>query len=103
MLTKRTDQKTKIVAVLIAAVCFFAVFFSFSCISACRNHSCTGRDCPVCAVITQAEHAVRQISSDTISGAGILLTAVFSMAILMSAALWAADTSLISQKIRMNN
>lgn len=103
MLTKRTDRKTKIVSFLVAVVCFFAVLFSFSCISGCRDHICTGRDCPICATVSQAENTVRQIRSCATFGAGILLTAVFSVTILIAAPLWVADTSLISQKIRMNN
>jgi len=103
MLTKRANEKTRIAAFLIAVVCFVAVLFSFSCISGCRNHICTGRDCPICATVSQAENTVRQIRSCAAFGAGILLTAVFSMTILMTAALWVADTSLISQKTRMNN
>lgn len=103
MLTRNTKIRNQIIAFLIAAVCFFAVLFSFSCISRCRNHICTGRDCPICAVVIQAERSVKQISSGVLSGAGILLTALLSLTVLMAAAQWVADTSLISCKIRMNN
>ena len=103
MLTKNAQKEKKIIAFLIAAVCFFAVLFSFSCISRCRSHICTGRDCPICAVVNQAERSVKQISSGGLSGAGIFLMALLSLTVLMTAAQWVADTSLISFKIRMNN
>ncbi|MCD8022663.1 MAG: hypothetical protein LUF30_06730 [Lachnospiraceae bacterium] len=103
MLTRNTKIGKQIIVFLIAAVCFFAVLFSFSCISRCRNHICTGQDCPICALVNQAERSVKQISSGAISGAGILLTAILSLTVLMTAAQWVAGTSLISCKIRMNN
>ena len=67
------------------------------------NHDCSGRDCPICACIRQAENHVKQLGTGTAA-----LPAALPVVLLLAALLCMRPCALpcenpVSQKVRLNN
>ena len=81
----------------------FVTFASLFYIIKEENHNCTGEDCPICANIHQAEQTLRNL------GAGMVIHATVNPVLFMfvlaiaGQAFVVSNTSLVSQKVRLNN
>ena len=95
--------KKRIVSVgmiaLILAVMLFSAFF----IAAEADHDCTGEDCPICAIIYQCEHTLRNVGNAAASQSVVLLIAISFLLLTSICETGAAQKTLISQKVRMDN
>lgn len=100
----KNSNKMKIVMALFLCVCFFTVIaFSNLFIVEHVRHECSGRDCPVCAQILVAEHAIQQLSTCI-----KMITVLVAFAAFLSVTIKMVQNSLfvitlITQKVRMND
>ena len=86
------------------AVCILFLFVTFASIFYIvkeQNHHCTGEDCPICANIHQAEQTLRNVGNGTI--AAINPMPIFFVLLIIGQFLLVSDTSLVSQKVRLND
>ena len=67
------------------------------------NHHCTGEACPVCANIHQAEQTLRNLITGTIVHAAVNPILIMCVLVIADHVLFIARTSLVSQKVRLNN
>lgn len=95
--------KEKKLAVITSMILIFITVASLFYIVEEQEHDCTGADCPVCACIHQAEQTLRTL------GTGYMVMP-FIYRMIVSCNVSAADhtlyihtTSLVSQKVRLND
>ena len=81
----------------------FVTFASLFYIVEEANHHCTGEACPVCANIHQAEQTLRNLSTGTIVHAAVNPILIMCVLVIADHVLFIARTSLVSQKVRLNN
>lgn len=95
-------KKRGLIAAFSCVAIILVLFLSSFYIAAERNHSCTGEDCPICMCIRQCESCLKQLGAGNAGGRA--LTAVLSVLEIVSVVLYVATrTTLVSQKVRMNN
>ena len=67
------------------------------------NHKCTGEDCPICACVHQVEQNLKNLGT----GFAVDFCAIFSVLSIVSVICCQTEnffcTSLVSQKVRLNN
>ena len=68
-----------------------------------ENHNCTGEDCPVCACIHQAEQTLRNLGTGNIGNAVVSTLPVWNGILLPVCLFCVYTTSLVSQKVRLND
>ena len=88
------------------AVCILFLFVTFASLFYIvkeENHHCTGEDCPICANIHQAEQTLRNAGNGTITIAAINLVLILFALLITGQFLIVYDTSLVSQKVRLND
>ena len=88
------------------AVCILFLFVTFASIFYIvkeQNHHCTGEDCPICANIHQAEQTLRNVGNGAITIAAINPMPILFVLLITGQFLLVSDTSLVSQKVRLNN
>lgn len=96
-------KKQKALAFLTCAVIIITTLFSIFFIVKEADHDCTGEGCQACACIRQAEQVLKQL------GTGLAETAVSAPAsaqsaiVLVCVFLFVCCTTLISQKVRLND
>lgn len=96
-------KKQKILAAFICAVFILVTFFSVFFIVKEADHDCTGEGCPICACIHQAEETLKQLGTGTVGASDFQpAVAMFALA-LVCAFLFVPYTSLVSQKVRLND
>ena len=99
MNTKKKRVFSRAVCILFLFVTFASLFY----IVKEENHNCTGEDCPICANIHQAEQTLRNLGTGTIAHAVVNpMPLMFILAIAGQASV-VLNTSLVSQKVRLNN
>lgn len=99
MYTKKQKILTSVICAVFIVVTFFSIFF----IVKEADHDCTGENCPICACIHQAEETLQQLGAGTV-GAEDFLPAIEMAALALACAfLFVPCTSLISQKVRLND
>jgi hypothetical protein len=100
----RNERGNRILAVVALLATLFVVLFSSFYISEHASHHCNDEEhCPVCAMIVQCERAVKTV------GAGLILA--FAMMYTISAAVntinnyeyQSVQTTLVSQKVRLDS
>ena len=99
-------MKTKKKRVFSMAVCILFIFVTFASLFYIikeENHYCTGEDCPICANIHQAEQTLRNVGNGTITIATINPMLILFALLITGQFLIVSDTSLVSQKVRLNN
>ena len=99
MNTKNKRVFSMVVCILFLFVTFVSLFY----IVEEANHHCTGEDCPVCANIHQAEQTLRNLSTGTIVHTAVNPILIMCVLVIADHVLFIARTSLVSQKVRLNN
>ena len=98
------NTKTKKAFSVAACILFlFVTFASLFYIVKEENHHCTGEDCPICANIHQAEQTLRNVGNGTITIADISSMPILFALLIAGQFLLVSDTSLVSQKVRLND
>ena len=88
------------------AVCILFLFVTFASLFYIvkeENHHCTDEDCPICANIHQAEQTLRNVGNGTITIAAINPMPILFALLITGQFLLVSDTSLVSQKVRLND
>jgi hypothetical protein len=67
------------------------------------DHDCTGADCPICAVMEQCSSNIRLLGAGAGIAAIILLPLMVSFEMEENHPVFLVFSSLVSQKIRMND
>ena len=96
-------KRKRILSVTVCILFLFVTFASLFYIVEEANHHCTGEACPVCANIHQAEQTLRNLSAGTIVHAAVNPTLIMCVLAIADHVLFIARTSLVSQKVRLNN
>lgn len=99
MNAKRKKAFSIAVCLLLVAVTFASLFY----IVKEENHHCTGEGCPICANIHQAEQTLRNAGNGTITIAAINPMPILFALLITGQFLLVSDTSLVSQKVRLND
>ena len=96
-------KRQKKAAILICMAFLVVMLASFFYIAKEENHNCTGEDCPVCACIHQAEQNLKNLGTGPAVAAmpGQKILSVLVEAILCFFVV--CRTSLVSQKVRLND
>ena len=97
-----TNRK-KVISVAICILFLFVTFAALFYIAEEENHHCTGEDCPICANLHQAEQTLRNTGNGTIVIVTISLMPILFALLITEQFLLASDTSLVSQKVRLND
>lgn len=97
----RKRQKTFSIAVCVLFL--FITFASLFYIAEEENHYCTGEDCPICANIHQAEQTLRNLGAGTVIHATVNPVLFMFVLAIAGQAFAVSNTSLVSQKVRLNN
>lgn len=96
-------KKQKTLAFLTCAAFIIVTLFFILFIVKEADHDCTGENCQVCACIHQAQQTLKQLRTGT-AGATVYPSIITQYALaLVCVFLAAPHTSLISQKVRLNN
>ncbi len=90
-------------AVFICIIFLFVTFASLFYIAGEENHDCTGEDCPVCACVHQAEQTLRNIGTGKIVTPFVGTFIAESGILLALPVLYLCFTSLVNQKVRLND
>lgn len=96
-------KKQKTLASLICAVFIVVMLFSIFFIVKEADHDCTGESCPICACIHQAEETLQRLGTSTVGAEAFLPAMEMSALALACGFLFVPCTSLISQKVRLND
>lgn len=97
----RKRQKTFSIAVCVLLL--FITFASLFYIAEEENHYCTGEDCPICANIHQAEQTLKNLATAMSAITIVNLMPVLFILLVMGWFLPVFHTSLVSQKVRLND
>ena len=88
------------------AVCILFLFVTFASLFYIvkeENHHCTGEDCPICANIHQVEQTLRNVGNGMITIETINPMPMLFALLIVGQFLLVSDTSLVSQKVRLND
>ena len=100
---RMTTKKKKITAAIICIIFIVVTFASLFYIVKEENHKCTGEDCPICACIHQAEQTLKNLGT----GATVEFSSNFFVlleGIITISCIWMIPgTSLVYQKVRLND
>ena len=99
MNTKKKQVFSMAVCILFLFVTFASLFY----IVKEENHNCTGEDCPICANIHQAEQTLRNLGAGTVIHATVNPVLFMFVLAIAGQAFVVSNTSLVSQKVRLNN
>ena len=98
-----TTEKRKHLAAWVSIIFIFVTLASLFYIVKEENHKCTGEDCPVCACVHQVEQNLKNLGT----GFAVDFCAIFSVLAIVSVICCQTEnffcTSLVSQKVRLNN
>lgn len=98
-----TGKKKKSIAAIICVLFIFVTFASLFYIVKEADHECTGEDCPICACIHQAQQTLKNLGTGTIIWPGTIFTILFTLCVFMQYVCMIFCTSLVSQKVRLND
>lgn len=96
-------KKKRHIAAVLCIVLLFITFASLFYIAKEENHQCTGDDCPVCACIHQAEQNLKNLGTGLTVEFCVIFKALLEGVIICAYAKELLFTSLVSQKVRLNN
>lgn len=98
-------KKKRVFSMAVCILFLFVTFASLFYIVKEENHNCTGKDCPICANIHQAEQTLKKLGTGMVVHATVNPMSFMFIFILAIAgrALVVTNTSLVSQKVRLNN
>ena len=96
---KRQKKQVALICVMLLFITVSSLFY----IAREENHTCTGEDCPICAMVHQAEQTIRNMG-DGLGRISSVLPLVLQTALGMT---WCCqpvlETSLVSRKVRLND
>ena len=98
-----TTEKRKHLAAWFSIIFIFVTLASLFYIVKEENHHCTGEDCPICANIHQAEQTLKNIGNGAITIVTVNPVCILFALLIVGQFLLVSDTSLVSQKVRLNN
>ena len=96
-------KRKRALSVTVCIVFLFVTFASLFYIVLEADHQCTGEDCPVCANIYQAEQTLRNLSTGTIVYTAANPIPIMFVLVMAGHVLFVSRTSLVSQKVRLND
>lgn len=96
-------MRKKVLSVIVCILVLFVTFASLIYIVKEENHHCTGEDCPICAGIHQAEQILKNLGNGIINIAHINPMLILFVLLIVSQFLFVFATSLVSQKVRLND
>lgn len=88
------------------AICIIFIFVTFASLFYVvkeENHHCTGDECPICACIHQAEQTLKNLETGVVLVHIISPIVVLFALMLASRILYVCGSSLVRQKVRLNN
>ena len=88
-----------ILCVIFIVVTWFSLFY----IEKEENHICTGEDCPICACVHQVEQTIRNLGTGADPLGGIFTVVMCFLAVHTWNFCQIPATSLIRQKVRLND
>ena len=98
------NTKTKKAFFIVVCILFlFVTFASIFYIVKEENHHCMGEDCPICDNIHQAEQTLRNVGNGSFTIAAINPMLIMFALLITGQFLLVSDTSLVSQKVRLND
>lgn len=99
MSTKTRKRSAMILCVIFVVVTWFSLFY----IEKEENHICTGEDCPICACVHQVEQTIRDLGTGADPLGGIFTVVMCFLAVHTWNSCQIPATSLIRQKVRLND
>ena len=96
-------KRKKIISVAAAILFLFVTFASLFYIAEEENHHCTGEDCPICINIHQAEQTLKNLGNGMITIVTVNPMLIWFALLITGPFLLVSDTSLVSQKVRLND
>ena len=93
----------KITSIILTIILILIVsFFSFY-IATELHHDCCGEDCPICILISQCEHTLKQLKESLVPFFQLNSLLVFNVVFVFSNIFYNLNNTLVSKKVRMNN
>lgn len=96
-------KSKKIISIALCILLLFVTFASLFYIVEEKNHHCTGEDCPICANIHLAEQTLRTIGNGSINLVAVAVIPALITLLTVGKLLFVFETSLVSQKVRLND
>lgn len=97
-------KKQRIISFVACAAFVLATLCSVLFLVKEANHACTGDNCPICAAIEIAENTIRNLSNGIIpTDSGFTAVNVFFRVILICCMISFSHSTLITQKVRLND
>ena len=96
-------KSNKILSILICITLLFVAAASLFYLAEEINHSCTGENCPVCANMHQAEQTLKNLGTGVIANVVSVFRPTIILCIIMVRFFFVICTSLVSQKVRIND
>ena len=91
------------VTLFLCTIFILITFFSLFLIVKEEKHQCSGADCPVCASIHQAEQNLKNLATSTVLSSATESVIWSAVLILCGLSFFVFCTSLIKQKVRLND
>lgn len=98
MYTKKQKLLAQIICILFLCVTAFSMIF----LAEEADHQCTDTQCPVCTCIHQIEQALKTLGTGTISGVILIPVLIYLFVCSDLQQEIILNTSLISQKVRLD-
>lgn len=100
-----TNEQEKTKNIFYCSMCIIPIYYICVSFLYCRrgNHYCTGEDCPICANIHQAEQTLKNLATAMSAITIVNLMPVLFILLVMGWFLPVFHTSLVSQKVRLND
>ncbi len=96
-------KKKKQLGIVICIVILFVAIASLFYIAEEENHICTGEDCPICICVHQTEQTLRNLGTGLVTVFYLNPVSVM-MATVCAFCVWMLlPSSLINQKVRLND
>ena len=98
-----TGKKKKCTAAIICILFVFVTFASLFYIAKETGHDCTGKACPVCACIHQAEQNIRNLGTGVTAAIMVSVIVFFVLRFTADHSFLISSSTPVSEKVRMNN
>mgnify|MGYP006918868324 FL=1 len=97
------NRKMRLISGIVCTMLIVVMFVSLFYIVKEENHQCTGEDCPVCACIHQAEQILRNLGTGLVVAVCVSFTVTGGMPVVSGYCSTVRCSSLVAQKVRMND
>lgn len=96
-------KRQRIVTLALCIVFIFVTFASLFYIVKEEKHSCTDKDCPICACLHQAEQTLKNAGTAVAVTCGLSAVCLFCMEQMTEQGFFVVCYTLVSQKVRLDN